>query len=174
MVRWHREFLSFLTALLVALPPGFGQKPTMIRLVPAANWTQGSSETLGVEALRDYGGDPAIEREYGVQALEHRAYQLGSARAEVIVEPASDTSAAYGLLTYYRRELMAPEKGIQLALSDPEGALMARGRNFIRFQRPKRPRITDDEFRALLILVGGTRPSFQALANLPPPLPVPR
>jgi hypothetical protein len=163
--------LALSTALVAALVPGFAQKPTIIRLIPAANWKQVSSERLGLEAARDYGGDPAIEREYGVQTLEHRTYQLASARADVVVEPAADTSAAYGLLTYYRTESMAPEKGIQLALSGPEGALMVRGRNFIRFRRPKGSRLSDDQFRALLIFVGGTRPSLEALANLPRPLP---
>lgn len=171
MARRLREWLALPTALLAALPLGFAQKPTIIRLVPAANWRQVSSQMLGLEAVREYGGDPAIEREYGVQTLERRTYQLDNTQADVLVEPAADTSAAYGLLTYYHTESMAPEKGIQLGLSNLEGALMTRGRNFIRFRRPKGSRLTDDEFRALLIFVGGTRPSFDALANLPPPLP---
>jgi hypothetical protein len=48
---------------------------------------------------------------------------------------------------------------------------MARGRTFIRFFRPKGSRLSEDEFRGLLIFVGGTRPASYSLANLPPSLP---
>ena len=48
---------------------------------------------------------------------------------------------------------------------------MARGRTFIRFLRPKDSQVSENDFRALLILVGGTRPTSDSLENLPPPLP---
>jgi hypothetical protein len=92
-------------------------------------------------------------------------------RAEVVLEPAADVSAAYGLFTYYQNESMHPEKAIQLAMTGPEVSLMARGRSFIRFLRPKDSQLSENEFRALLIFAGGTRPTSYSLANLPPPLP---
>jgi hypothetical protein len=160
------------SAALLALPlVCLAQKPTAIPLVPAANWRQVNAEDLPVDAVRDHGGDPAIEQEYGVKQLELRTYELANTRVAVIVEPASDTSAAYGLFTIYQTESMTPEKGLQLVVSGSEEALMARGRNFIRFVRPKVAKVSDSEFRALLVFVGGTRPSAEALANMPPPLP---
>jgi hypothetical protein len=89
----------------------------------------------------------------------------------VVLELAGDVSAAYGLFTYYQNESMHPEKAIQLAMTGPQVSLMARGRTFIRFFRPKDSQLSENEFRALLILVGGTRPTSDSLANLPTPLP---
>jgi len=171
MARQLPKWLGLSAALFAVLPPCFAQKLTVIPLVPAANWRQVDSQNLGVDAIRKYGGDPVIEREYGVKILEHRTYQLGRSSVEVTVEPASDASAAYGLLTYYQTESMVPEKGIQLAVTGSDGSMMVRGRNFIRFLRAKDFQVSENDFRALLIFVGGTRPSREALANLPPPLP---
>ena len=171
MGRAFSTWTAFLSVLLAALSLCFAQKPTVIPLVPAANWRQVDSQNRGVDEVRNYGGDPAIEREYGVKFLELRTYQLSNTRAEVLVEPASDATAAYGLLTCYITESMLPEKQIQLAFSYPDGALVARGRNFIRFLRGKDSRLSDNDFRALLIFVGGTRPSSDALANLPVLMP---
>jgi hypothetical protein len=147
------------------------QNVSVIPLVPAANWRLVASQGLGVDEIQKYGGDPAVELEYGVKAFELRTYQLNKVSAEVVLEPAADASAAYGLFTYYQNESMRSEKAIQLATSGTEVSLMARGRSFIRFLRPKNSQLSDNAFRALLILVGGTRPAGNFLANLPPPLP---
>ncbi len=144
---------------------------TVVPLVPAANWRQISSEPLDLDALRNWGGDPAVEREYGVKKLEQRTYRLGKINVNAIVEPASDPSAAYGLFTFYQSPGQEPEKGIQLAMLSPEGALMARGWNFIRFLRPRDSGLSDDDFRALLIYVGGTRPASSVIDMLPVPMP---
>ena len=135
-----------------------GQKVSVMPLVPAANWQLTATQGLPVDEIKNYGGDPAVEREYGVKSVELRTYQLDSAHAEVILEPAVDVSAAYGLFTYYQNQSMRPEKGIQLAVTGPGISLMARGRTFIRFLRPKGSLPSENEFRGLLILVGGTRP----------------
>ena len=112
-----------------------------------------------------------VEREYGVKSFELRTYQLDRVLAEVVLEPAADVSSAYGLFTYYQNESMHPEKAIRLAMTGPEVSLMARGRSFIRFLRPKGSQLSENEFRALLIFAGGTRPASYSLANLPSPLP---
>ena len=136
------------------------------------------SQNLDVTAVSRWGGDPAIEREYGVKSIQYRTYQLADKVAGavevagVVLEEASDPSAAYGLLTYYQTERMSPAKGVELTVTSPEGALMARGSVFIRFGRVAGVRLSDDALRAILILVGGTRPSASAMAALPPPLPV--
>ncbi len=152
---------------------------TVIPLVPAANWRLVGSQNLDVSAVSRWGGDPAIEREYGVKSVQYRTYQLADKLASAVevvgvtLEEASDPSAAYGLLTYYQTERMSPAKGVELTVTSPEGALMARGAVFIRFDRVAGVRLSDDALRAILILVGGARPSASAMAALPPPLPVP-
>jgi hypothetical protein len=162
--------LSALT-LSAARPLSCAQNVSVIPLVPAANWRLAASQGLGVDEIQKYGGDPAVEREYGVKSFELRTYQLDRVRAEVVLEPAADVSSAYGLFTYYQNESMHPEKAIQLAMTGPEVSLMARGRSFIRFLRPKDSPLSESEFCALLIFVGGSRPASYSLANLPPPLP---
>jgi hypothetical protein len=166
--------LAFWVLIISAARPlSCAQKVSVIPLVPAANWQLAASQGLGVDEIKNYGGDPGVEREYGVKSLELRTYRLDRVRAEVVLESAGDVSAAYGLFTYYQNESMHPEKTIQLAVSGPEVSLMARGRTFIRFLRPKDPQLSEYEFRALLIFVGGIRPARDSLANLPPPLPSP-
>jgi len=167
-VAWQ---LGFWVALLAFPCLVRAQKPSAIPLVPAANWRMASSNTLDLEAVREWGGDPVIEREYGVKTLEHRTYLLDGRGLEVIVEQTPDPSAAYGLLTYYQTETMAPAKGMQLTLIGPEGALMGRGRYFIRVPRPAGAQVSDNDFQALLIFMGGTRPSAREMAQLPPALP---
>jgi len=157
--------------LSAARPLSCAQDVSVIPLIPAANWRLAATQGLAVDEIRNYGGDAAVEREYGVKSLEVRTYQLDKVRAEVVLEPAADVSAAYGLFTYYQNESMHPEKSIQLAMTGPQVSLMARGRSFIRFLRPKDSQLSENEFRALLILVGGIRPARDSLSNLPPALP---
>ena len=180
-VKPGRKFAKLLAGaltLFMAALAGCAQDSTVIPLVPAANWRLVGSQNLDVTAVSRWGGDPAIEREYGVKSIQYRTYQLADKVAGavevagVVLEEASDPSAAYGLLTYYQTERMSPAKGVELTVTSPEGALMARGSVFIRFGRVAGVRLSDDALRAILILVGGTRPSASAMAALPPPLPV--
>ncbi|HEV2494174.1 MAG TPA: DUF6599 family protein [Terriglobia bacterium] len=165
-------------SLTHCLAPGavWAQTPSVMPLVPAANWKLTSSTKSSVSVVSNWGGDPKIEEEYGVKSVEARSYRLddelsGSQTADVVVEETPDASAVYGLLTYYQTEAMIPEKGIQLAVVDANSALMARGRVFIHFVKGTGSHISTDEFRALETLVGGTRPTADALASLPAPLP---
>ena len=163
------RWVAFLA--LVALLPGRAQKPTVIPLLPAADWRLVNSRPLNLNAVGQYGQDPVIDREYGVKSAELRTYQLGQKQVEVLVEHAPDASSAYGLLTYYQSEAMTPEKNLELAVSNPSYSLLARGKSFVRVLRPSGVQVSDDKFRALLIFIGGTRPSAEALANLPAALP---
>ena len=131
---------AWLVAVLTALPflCSAQEKPFVMPLVPAANWRQVDSQPLPLSAVSKYGGDPAVEQEYGVKALELRTYQLGKTRTQVVVEPTPDATSAYGLLTFYQTPAMTPEKGIQLAVRDANQTLMARGNNFIRFLHGQR------------------------------------
>ena len=147
------------------------QEHTVIPLIPAANWHLVRTEPLDLDDVRQWGGEPVIEREYGVKAVVRRTYHLGSDTAEALIEEAPDPSAAYGLLTYYRTGTMQPVKGMALTVMGPEGALMARGRFFIRALRSAGSRVSDHNLVALLIYIGGTRPSHGDMASLPPALP---
>jgi len=165
------KFALLAAGLLATAVAALAQKSSVIPLVPAANWRLVNSRNLPLEAARDCGSDPAVENEYGVKALEERTYRLDNFSARVIIEQAQDPSAGYGLYTYYRTAPMVPEKGIDFAVRGPGESLMLRGPSFVRVQWKKDPALSDNDFRALLILVGGTRPSRNALAGLPPALP---
>jgi len=141
-------------------------------LVPAANWRLVESGPLPLSAVSKYGGDPAIEQEYGVKALELRTYELGKTRVQVVVEPTPDATSAYGLLTFYTTPGMLPEKGVDLAYGDANSTLMARGKNFLRFLRGKDATLAENDTLALLVFVGGTKPAANPLTTLPLRLPV--
>ena len=168
---WKR--VGLLAAVLAAPYLCLAQQPTLqhVPLVPAADWRQVQSQPLPLSEISKYGGDPIIEREYGVKALEFRTYQLGRNRVQAIVETAPDPTAAYGLLTFYHGSALLPEKGVDLAFGDAHGALMARGRNFLRFLRDGNAPVTESDFQALLIFVGGTKPPASVLESLPEALP---
>jgi hypothetical protein len=168
-----------LTVGAVGLCPGVSraatdsaQNPSIVSLVPAANWQLTSSEKLDVNAVSKWGGDPAVDREYGVKSIEHRTYELVDKTADAIIEEGPDASAAYGLFTYYRTESMAPDKSMVLTVSGGGDALMARNRFFIRVVLHSGAHVSPNEMRALLIVIGGTRPSTDVRAVLPAALPV--
>ncbi|MGO8786327.1 MAG: DUF6599 family protein [Terriglobia bacterium] len=140
-------------------------------LIPAADWRQVDSSSLPLSAVATYGGIPAVEQEYGVKVLELRTYQLGKTSTQVVVEGALDPTSAYGLLTFYETPAMAPAKDIQLAVGDAGETIMARGNKFIRFIRSKDATISNSDFEALLIFVGGSKPSASTLSSLPSPMP---
>lgn len=172
MVRTFAKHV-WLAAVLTAIPflCSAQEKTHVIPIVPAADWRQANSQPLPLSAIGSYGGDPLVEKEYGVKALELRTYQLGKTRAHVLLEQAPDATAAYGLLTYYQSADMTPMKGVDLAVGNADVSLMARGGNFLRFLRGKSLAVGESDFRALLIFVGGTKPSNVEAKGLPPPMP---
>jgi len=164
---------TWLVAALTAFPlySSAQEKPLAIPLVPAADWRQVDSLFVPLSAINKFGGNPAVEEEYGVKTLELRTYQLGKTRTQVLVEPAPDATSAYGLLTFYQTTAMSPEKGLQLAIGDSNQSLMARGSNFIRFLHNKDSPCSESDFRALLAFVGGSQPSKSMLVSLPSAMP---
>jgi hypothetical protein len=164
---------AWLFAVLTALPAlcTAQEKPSIRPVVPAADWRQVDSHAVPVSVVSKYDGDPAVEQEYGVKTVELRTYQLGKTPTQVVVELALDATCAYGLLTFYRTPAMTPEKGIQLALADANQTLMARGKNFIRFLHAKDSPLSEADFQALLVFVGGDKPSASEALNLPRPMP---
>lgn len=146
-------------------------KPTAIPLLPAANWVQIDSHSLPLSAIGNYGGESAVEAEYGVKTLELRTYELKKRQIQVLVERAEDVTSAYGLLTFYQTETMSPEKTIQMTVGDDNQSLMLRGSNFIRFLRRNDKTISDPDFEALLVFVGGDKLSANTVREMPRPLP---
>jgi hypothetical protein len=65
---------AWLVAVLAAqlFPCSAQEKPIVMPLVPAADWRQVDTQPLPLPTVGKYGGDPAVEREYGVKALELR------------------------------------------------------------------------------------------------------
>ena len=171
MLRASVKYLWLWALVIAPLSLAQAEKPSVIPLVSTPTWRLAKSQELDLEGIRKYGGDPVIEREYGVRSPEDRVYRLENTMAEVIVEPASDASAAYGLLTFYRTETMVPETGMQLAFSGPDGVLMVRGHLFFRVPRTSDSKLSENDFRSLLVFLAGTRPSSDVTTELPVSLP---
>ena len=170
--------MRFLTSLCTLIETVFlasaslaaQQHATFIDLASQPRWQIESSQTASFNDLRRWGGEPTVDREYGVKSVEIRTYQEGKTTAQAVVEETPDPSSAYGLLTFYQTESMTPARGMKLAMIAPEQGYLARGTAFVRVLRPGK--MSDEDFRALLLAIGGESPSEQALALLPPPLPV--
>lgn len=76
----HAWLAAVLTALPFLCPAQEKPQSFVMPLVPAANWLEVDARPLPLSAVSKYGGDPAVEQEYGVKALELRTYQLGKTR----------------------------------------------------------------------------------------------
>jgi len=161
-------------ALITLAPLARAQKPTAITLVPAAGWSVVSTRKADLETIRQYGGDPAVEREYGVTSVQIRNCRIRNMTVGVVVESSPDASNAYGLLTFYRSESMTPVAGMPFAFIGGDGALLAHGRTFFRVPRPPGvgTAISDNDISALLFILGnsgvGTRSPLNLPASLPP------
>ena len=165
-----RQF-GILVALAVMGGTVRAQEHTVIPLIPAANWHLASTQPMGLEEVQQWGGEPAIEREFGVKSVALRTYHLADQKAELLFEEAQDPSSAYGLFTFYQAADLVAAKGMELTRIGPHGAIMARGRFFVRARQSPDSIVSQDKIQALMILVGGTRPSQQDAASLPAPMP---
>jgi len=156
-------------AFLMLAPLARAQKPSAIPLVPAAEWHLESSRTATVESVRQFGGDPTVEREYGVDALEIRSYSLYDATVEAVVEASPDRTTAYGLLTYYGTGAVAFTPGLARAALGPDTTLMAHGRYFFRIPRGSgtASRISDNDIDALLFMLVRSYPMAIQTLSLP-------
>jgi hypothetical protein len=167
--------LTLLATLWLASEPGrfasAQEKPAMVTLVPAPEWQLTVSGTTDAAALQRWDGDPAIEHEYGVTAFTSRTYQFGRHKADVLIEQTTDTSAAYGLLTFYRAPTMKAVAGMPFTDAFGETTLMVRGPAFIRCLVAGRDSLPEQDYRALLITIGGPPPPKSVIEQLPAPLP---
>ncbi|MGH9430287.1 MAG: DUF6599 family protein, partial [Terriglobia bacterium] len=143
----------------------------VISLIPSAKWELVSSRKSSLQQIQGWGVDPTIDQEYGARDVVDRKYRFETFTAEAIVEKAADPSCAYGLLTYYQTAEMAPVKGMKVTLAGSKQALMARGEYFIRIARPTNAGLSENDFRALLLQIGGAAPTSDSLESLPSSLP---
>lgn len=146
-------------------------KGSIVTLIPAADWQLVSSNSADPSVLGGWGGDAAIEHEYGVTAYTARSYTFANHRADVLVEQAADPSSAYGLLTFYRTPPMTSLDGSPLTVAAAGKALLARGPAFIRVSVSAPEALPLGDYMALLRLIGGPPPPRRALSQLPEPLP---
>ena len=86
------------------------QRATFIDLTAQPRWQTVSSKTLSLKDLGKWGGEPAVDREYGVKSVEVRTYQEGPMKAQAVIEETPDPSSAYGLLTFYQNKSMIRPK----------------------------------------------------------------
>jgi Family of unknown function (DUF6599) len=145
------------------------QKTTIVNLASLPEWQVKSSRNVSLNDVRQWGVQPAVDREYGVTKVEIRTYVKGDQTLQTVLETAPDPSSAYGLLTFYQDESTKPAKGIELAVFGPEQALLARGAFFVRAMRPSK--MPEEDFRSAVVAIAGASPSRTALALLPPSLP---
>ncbi|MGH9327661.1 MAG: DUF6599 family protein [Terriglobia bacterium] len=161
----------FFILLFSVLPLAAAQKSVVIPLIPASKWELAASAKLPLQALEQYGDQIPVDQEFGVRLATRRIYQLRDIQATAIFEEAADTSSAFGLYTFYQSQGMKHPSGIQMAMANGAEAIMARGRYFIRILRPASPALPENDFRALLITIGGARLSVENLQSLPGLLP---
>jgi len=150
---------------------GAQDKGSIVTLIPAADWELTSSSSADASALGSWGGDAAIEHEYGVTAYTARSYTFANHKADVLIEQAADPSSAYGLLTFYRTPAMTALDGSPLTVAGAGKALLARGPAFIRVSVSAPEALPLGDYMALLRLIGGSPPPRRALSQLPEPLP---
>lgn len=167
----HAEKLGMALFLFALAAEGQAQGPSVIQLVPTSGWQLVRSGQLDLAAVTRFGGDPEIEREYGVRKLELRRYRHGTQQAEALIEEATDLVSAYGLLTFYRTEEFAAESGLDMAFLGPATGLMARGRTFIRVQPAAESELSRNDLRSLLVALGGIRLAGDEAEGFPAPLP---
>jgi hypothetical protein len=146
-------------------------KGSIVTLIPAADWELTASQAADLSALASWGGDAAIEHEYGVSAYTARTYTFANHKADVLIEQAADPSSAYGLLTFYRTPTMTSLDGERLTVAASGKALLARGPAFIRVSVSSPDALPLGDYVALLRLIGGPPPPPRALSQLPEPLP---
>jgi hypothetical protein len=184
-----RLALGFAFMALPALV--WADQSNVIQLTTSSKWHLASSQKLPVDAVKNWGEDPAIASEYGVSSIALRTYTLypEDESVKALVETAADASSAYGLFTLYRDASMTPWKDLPLTEVGPRSIVMARGRTFIHIVSPgtenpstNSPRgaspQTSSEFpftlrqlQTLLELAGGPGPTPDQLHALPSALP---
>ncbi len=170
MLRLPAKRLAACFALIALAPLANAQKPSAISLISPSDWLVASSIKTELDVVRDYAGEPAVDREYGVKSVEIRTYQSGSRSVKVLIEPSADPSAAYGLVTFYRKESMPQVGGVPLAYMGSDGALLARGPFFFRIPRAAADN-SDSDLKAIVLILANSHTPGEAKVTLPDALP---
>lgn len=140
-------------------------------ILPESAWQLVDSHQASLQDLEKLGSQTAVEREFGVKSVVQRTYREAGISVTAFFEEAADPSSAYGLLTFYQRPDMHPVHGLELAMVGRAGALMARGRYFIRVPRPEEARFGRADLQSLLTTIGGAKLTPENAEALPQGLP---
>ena len=161
-------------AILISPCRAAAQDSSVIHLIPAERWKLSNVQNSDVNQVGQWGGDPAIETEYGVKSVTERTYRFDDTddTVQAIFEETADATSAYGLFTYYRTQDMKPDSGVPLSASGAHVTLMARGPFFIRILGPGTGVYRESGFRALLTMVGGRYSAAELSENLGTFLPM--
>jgi Family of unknown function (DUF6599) len=184
MISATAKRLALCFAFFAGTAFAWAERPNVISLATSSQWHAGQPEELALGSVRNWGGDPAVEAEYGVKSVERRTYTLypEDVTVDTIVENASDISAAYGLFTFYSTESMTTLSNFPLTAMGKDTILMARGVKFIRIVAlPQKNQarsekagsfpLTLSQLGSLVKIVGGAGPTPDDLNSLPGALP---
>jgi len=169
MLRLPAKRLAACLALIALAHLSWAQRPSAISLISPSDWRVASSIKAGLDAVRDYGGDPAVDAEYGVKSVEIRTCQSGERIVKVLVEPSPDPSAAYGLVTFYRKESMRPVVAFPFAFIGGDEAILARGRYFIRI--PGTTELSEKTIKGIADVLVTPPPPGETQGSIPDALP---
>lgn len=176
-------------AVLATAVSVWAEKPTFIPLATSSKWLLVSSRKADVNEVKNWGGDPAIERECGVKSVILRTYTLypENESVNVLIEEASDPTSAYSLFTLYRDDSMTPLANLPGTEVGGDKAVMRRGERFIRITQPDAAKastadagtgkkahhfsLTMDQLHSLLLAVGGPVQAGDESLGLPGQLP---
>ena len=168
-------------ALLAGTLPVWAEKPNFISLNTKSKWLLVSSRKADLKEVKNWGGNPAIEKECGVKSVLLRTYTLypENESVNVLIEDAADAASAYSLYTLYRNESMTELANLPGTELGGNKALLRRGERFIRIVQPAstgegdEPRfsLSMDQLHSLLLTVGGTVQPGGDTSGLPGQLP---
>jgi Family of unknown function (DUF6599) len=174
------QMLAAGIALLAGTAPVLAEKPNFIPLATSSKWLLVSSQKAGLDEVKNWGGDPAIEKECGVKSVVRRTYTLypENESVNVLIEDAADPSSAYSLFTLYRDDSMTPLANLPGTELGGNKALLRRGERFIRIVQPedtgestKHFSLSMDQLHSLLLEVGGAVQPGEDSRGLPGQLP---
>jgi hypothetical protein len=166
-----RLSLSLSIFLVSAFPVLGAQKSFVMPLVSQSSWQLTASAEASLRELASLGCQPAVEQEFGVKSVTRRTYSREGASVTVLLEQAADPSSAYGLFTFYQAAGMRSVQGVQLAITGPREALMARGRYFIRAVETAGGELPQQDLPSLLVEIGGAKLTVENEEKLPQTLP---
>lgn len=147
-VRLHRGGMSRLLYASILVLAGLAEPAVAQDLLPPSfsGWTApAAAQQFGADALEALTGDDApILREYGTLGAERRVYSRGPDTLSVTLYRMRDTSAAYGVYTYFRTDQMAPARLTPYSSASAPRVLVLQGNLLLDIAGKNLPSIAPD------------------------------